>query len=302
MTLYQVLLLTVLTAPDLPRHYQRDETSVGPLYSWGWTEERRAELKTTIPAAVQRVAARLGKRTRQPFTTVLTPDGGEFRKAIKRFTHGYVVDDQVVGVALPGARILVVRGGIPPGFNSFTETLQHEIAHLVLHEGRLETLPRWFDEGAAMWASGHRPRKDDDAHMSLLARAGGLYSLQALADEFPSGHRGRTSAYLQSFLLVSFLEEQVGASGLATLVERLTTDNFAELLAEITPYATAEFEKRFADWVATRYSLGWSLLGFINLWTVAALLALVAIARSLLRRRRLLRKMEQEERDEEELT
>ena len=70
-----------------------------------------------------------------------------------------------------------------------------------------------------------------------------------------------------------------------------------EALSELTGETVGDLEMHFSSWLISRRALFWSLLGFVNLWTVAALLAIVAIVRSVLRRRRLLRTLEDEERD-----
>jgi hypothetical protein len=295
MTLPGLLLMIALASGDRLANYERIDIATGALYSWGWSRAEVERLGRSIPVALARVEERLDRRLRDRFTTVLTPDSPEFRRVVEELS-GVRVADTVVGVAVPSARLLVIRGG-PSVYADFEETLYHEIAHLIIHEGRSRPVPRWLDEGTAMWASRHRLTPSDEAYVALLARLGRLYTLESLADRFPAAHKSTSTAYLQSLLFIRFLVESHGDGIVPRLLERVSRDNAAEVLSELTAMPIDELERKFTEWVISRTSLLWPLSAVWNIWTAAALLAIVAIVRSRLRRRRVLRQMEEEEGD-----
>ena len=295
-----VLAASLLLSSGVLRDYDRSSSSVGPVLSRGWDATAVERLRSDLPGIVARVATRLDRQFETPMTTVLTPDVVEFRRVVRELPHGRDVSDNVVGVAIPTLHVLVIRGGLSPGaLHSFAETLRHEIAHLLIHQiaGVGTRVPRWFDEGLASWASEHRLPPWDEADLVVLARVGGLYDLLALEKEFPPGHRGTSIAYTQSYLLVAFLVECHGERAILDVLASLEHRELREALSELTGETVGDLEMHFSSWLISRRALFWSLLGFVNLWTVAALLAIVAIVRSVLRRRRLLRTLEDEERD-----
>ncbi len=298
MTLLQSLVLALaLAGGDDFKRYQREEIPTGTLYHWGWSKGKVDSLRTTIPLALRAVEKRLGKRIGHAFTSVLTPDGAEFRRMVAKVAGGATVSEWVVGVAVPAVRTLIIRGGLPPGYAKLRETLYHEIAHLVIHEGRSTAVPRWLDEGAAMWSSNHRLEPSDEAFVALLARVGQLYSLKELTHKFPAAHKWTARAYLQSLLFVTFLVEKHGRAIVPQLLAQLSSDNTEAVLGALTGLSTEALEKKFSRWVAARTSVLWALSALWNIWTVCALLAVIAIVRHRVRRRRALRRLERMDED-----
>ncbi len=297
MILAFLLLTMALDAGGHFKNYDRTDIATGALYSWGWSRADVERLGRTIPVALGIVEGKLGKSLERDFISVLTPDSAEFRRVVEKVSGGVKVAETVVGVAMPHARTLVIRGG-PSVYAGFEETLYHEIAHLVIHEGRSEPVPRWLDEGAAMWASDHRLTPADEAYVALLARLDQLYTLESLADRFPATHKSTSTAYMQSLLFIRFLVENHGTDVVHRLLTQVSRDNAGEVLSELAAMPIEELEGKFADWVASRTSIMWPLFALWNIWTAAALLAIVAIIRSRIRRRRTLRRLEEMEEDE----
>ncbi|MBN1443016.1 MAG: hypothetical protein JXA90_09910, partial [Planctomycetes bacterium] len=123
-----------------------------------------------------------------------------------------------------------------------------------------------------------------------------LYRLKTLQRAFPRGSLATSVAYQQSFLIVRFLVERWGDESIPSLIDRLEAGEDAlAALSAVTGLSAERFEEEFTRYAAGLHSLVGSLVALLNVWTVAGLLAVVAIGRYLLRRRRLLRRLAEEE-------
>jgi hypothetical protein len=273
--------------------YGHEAALTGPLYFRGWSEPERREVRRALPEVLSHVERRLGRTLGESFTTALTADGFEFRRLVEELSGEPLESDAVVGVALPSRRTLVLRGGMPPGSTSYRQTLAHEVAHLVIHGASAGPIPRWLDEGAATWVAGERLTAREEGFLALLARTGGLYGLSQLERRFPGGHRATSVAYQQSALFITYLSERHGEAVVAELLDRGGHGGRTREVVEAVAGESLEaVEREFSGWVAARASLAVSLLALVSPWSLCALLALVAIARSLVRRRQRLRTLE----------
>jgi hypothetical protein len=302
MILVTVFVLLTLTAPDLQqlRDYDVTHGEAGTVYHRGWQSWRGEDMGTYILRSVRRVESTLGREMARPLTTVLTPD----RKSLHRVLTpilGRRPHDGLRGLALPGSDWIFVGGDgsvstVTRGGDSYV-TLLHEICHLVNHGGGARSIPRWFDEGVCMWVSRNVISPRDEAYLSGRARIGQIYRVSDLETEFPNLHLPGSIAYQQSQMMVAFLVERDGPDVLAQLLGELDSGlPFGEAYEMVTGSAWEEFEVQFSRWLSSRRSLLEVIASFVNVWTIIAILALAAIARSVLRSRKLLRKLEVEER------
>ncbi len=292
------LVAAVDAAPTLqPEGYRTAASEVGPVYALGWSQGEIDAIATGLPAVVRSVETRLGQRLQRQITTVLTPNRTEFRRLLAQLRPNAEIADSVLGVALPHENVLLMRDDLSA---SFRETLRHEIAHLVVHSGRPGPIARWLDEGLAMWASGHIPTPADESYLTLLARMGGVRKLADLEERFPRSHALTQTAYLQSYFVILCLVEKHGEATIPQLLDALRDQPFEAAFERTVGISIHEFEAGFRTWMSMRSSLFWAVIGATNIWLVVTLLALVAIARSVLKRRRglrLLAEMEPEEPD-----
>lgn len=291
----------LLTADPVGRAldgYDRRESTTGSLWARGWSRGDVEWAASFLPDALGRVEQRLGRRRERPFVTILTRGGAELSRLLGRF-GARPPSGEVQGVALPGLDLMIVRADLlelsVPGDPTAT-TVTHEVAHLVIHRRRDVVIPRWLDEGLAVWVSSGPPAPRREAYLSLLARTGGLYRLETLDRAFPAGAVATSIAYQQSCLLVVFLAERWGTEVVGELLDRLEGGASIEAaLGEATGLDGSRFEEEFVRWTAGRWSLFSSLLATVNVWAVAAVLALAAFVRRAIRSRRQLRELEREE-------
>ncbi|HVR74676.1 MAG TPA: hypothetical protein VMT52_10105 [Planctomycetota bacterium] len=269
--------------------YTEEAIPTGKLRSLGWPADDRLELASRLPAALARVESTLGRALGRPFTLVLVPGERELRRLVERLAGRPLEQEGVLGVAIPRAGVIVLARAAPLTSDRDETTLLHEVAHLVIHRYPETVVPRWFDEGAAMWASAGALGVEEEAYLSLLARMGALYSLESLDLRFPRPHDVASVAYGESLLLVRFIEERCGPGSIPALLDLFEAGIATRpALEQMTGLPLPELEKAFHRWVAGRQPVLRALASVISIWTVIGLLALLAIVRYRYRRRRAL--------------
>jgi hypothetical protein len=311
-SLLAALLLAGGTAPGfaeeggelLPRYTIR-AAPWGSLACRGSSEDELAAEEAEITRSLALVEDRLGRKRGNPFTAVLAQGQAEFTR-IFRSLAGQRPERWVAGAAFPGQNLLAVKLDGSPLLKPFSErpraVLEHELAHLVIHRRGTGGLPGWFDEGLSMWAARQLPEPEELTFLSGLARIGGLHPLAALEAEMPRSHDLAAIAYQESGLLLEWMTRRWGPRAPARLLASVEGGgSFKSALEAESGLSPQEFERQFLSWLSGRRSLLEVVIYSVNLWTLTSLLALLAIGRSVLRRRRLLCKMEEAEREEEAL-
>jgi len=102
------------------------------------------------------------------------------------------------------------------------ETFDHEVAHVLAHtfddgSGRIRAMPRWFQEGLAIWMAGENTtnRLIEAQH---AAATGSLVSFEELDERFPNEGSAVGVAYAQSALFVQRLARTHGPVAIAGLL------------------------------------------------------------------------------------
>jgi hypothetical protein len=185
---------------------------------------------------------------------------------------GFPPPDYAVGVAYARFRLvlisLVAPGSVEPPV--LPEVFRHELAHVALHDavgGR--PVPRWFNEGFAVHASGE----------SSMVRAKTLWSatlskrLLPMGDldrSFPASSDLASVAYAQSADFVRFLLRRQDRGRFAMFVERLGRgEAFDAAMTDAYATDTRTLELQWRDEVSKRYSWVPVLLGGGVFWVGA---------------------------------
>ncbi len=205
------------------------------------------------------------------------------------------VPDWGVGCAFPEHRVIVLRKveGTP---GALRETIYHEISHILLNNSAGDLpIPRWFDEGMAMWNASEW-RWGQSYEMSAAAVWGNLLPLREIDNVLAFASPKAKLAYAESFSAVSFLMRQEGPD----IASRLLTDlrsgySFEEAFARQTGATTEEFEERWRKEAEKRFGLAALLSESINFWLGVTMLFLLAYVATKLRNRRKIRQWEADE-------
>jgi hypothetical protein len=224
----------------------------------------------------------------QPIHIYLAPNDRVFREVT-----GGLAPEWGVGVAAPAQGIIALRayGGQRGAFEELRSVLHHELAHIALHR-YLEParVPRWFNEGYAVWSSGEL---DMEAGWMLRVafatdRAPPLDSLEL---SWPAMATDARVAYLLAASVVQYLVRESGTRGLEVFMRRWhDAHSFERALASTYGLSIDQLELHWRKDVKRRY--GW--LSVMTQTSVAfTLMAIAVLGLFLIRRRRDRAKLEQ---------
>ena len=233
---------------------------------------------------------------------VLAPDDAELLRRYVELAGGGAPPAGAVAIAFPGRGVVLVRQGALEDPDELAATYRHELVHLALgplQARRRERLPRWLEEGLAELVSGRRPDAGERSTLGNWARAGTLPRLRELAEAFPPHAPAGARAYLISVSFLSWVDRQQGGGGARRLVaalERGASLDAAFVAATGDEQVDAELAWRDA---LAREEPWWTAFLFrVDVWSITAFLALLAILRHWYRTRRL--RAELARQDEEE--
>jgi hypothetical protein len=246
------------------------------------SRETAAEVLALAVRVREEIAGELGERSREPIAIYLCKDAASFHDVAGSEPGG-----EQVGVAVPGKHTIVIlafRGGRP---TDLSETIAHEVAHIVLADAAGGDLPRWFHEGFALYQS-HQLTIAEAFHLALAGLAGRLIPLSEMEGRFPYNTRLSHLAYAQSLDAFSYLSSAIGLAGVGSLVRGVERHgSFSLAFRTVYGASFATFEDSWRTSVTRRYrwvllTSGWVPLLFI-IALVAGLLKLRAVRRTLSR-------------------
>jgi hypothetical protein len=176
------------------------------------------------------------------------------------------------------------------------EVFRHELAHVALHDAlNGQTVPRWFNEGFAVFASG----ESSFTRMKTLSMAtvgGSLIPLRELERTFPDDETKAQVAYAEAVDVLRFLVRREDAHRFRTLVGELR-DGKAFEQAVLDAYAVdlATLELEWRDDASRRYTFMPILLSGTFFWVIALALAVWAWRRRKRRDKLVLQRWAREE-------
>lgn len=175
------------------------------------------------------------------------------------------------GFAMPGARTIVIRAdaGDP------RRILDHELAHLVLHDAVPVRVPLWFDEGYAAVAAGEWNRFEA-LQLNLGVARGRVPDFDQLDRALRGDALRAEIAYGLAASAVTMLARRNPERTLMPLLDRLGRgEGFAEAVLATTGWSLGRFEVEWQRDVRRRYGLlVWGLAG--GFWLLVAALVIWA--------------------------
>jgi len=274
------------------RAFSYPEVVVAIRTAQGQADAGAARIRARYRSSCARVEARLGRAPARPPLVIEAQDGAALRRAL--VSLGVTEPPSfAAAVAIPAAGAIVIdasaAGLLPP--NDPPTVLAHEIAHIVIRDiAQGKAIPRWFEEGVASWVALGDPPWPESDDIAFLAWRDRLYRLEDLETRFPrESHRIMTIAYLQSHAFVRWLEERGGRASIGEVIARVGEGTpFADAIASVygrpLPALFASFR---VDLARSFQPLAWVVRSF-SLFTLMAILALAAIVRHrVIRRRRI---------------
>ena len=196
---------------------------------------------------------------------VLSRDAGvTVTQQVKVFVYGSHSD--LLGAIAEGAKewtggqafsdMGVVVIGVSPGNLAWGQrAVAHELSHLVVHQmvdTPLGGLPRWLDEGLAMYAEGEvEPSYQRDLDRAI--RQDRLITVRSLSSSFPSDSELAHLSYAQSYSLVEFILEEYGREKMAQLLQVFAEGAYDDdALREVLGLDSNGLDAAWREWVGAR--------------------------------------------------
>jgi hypothetical protein len=195
------------------------------------------------------------------------------------------------GIALPHASTIVIPGFVSARTDThdLPQILRHELTHIALHRFTGSThVPRWFDEGYAMWSAG---QFDADAgwNLRLAFVTRRAPPLDSISLDWPSLATDARLAYLLSATAVRYLYTLGSPATFQRFLAAVRQHaSFEQALRDVYVLSSSQFERQWRQHVKRQF--GWlQLIGQTTfIWLVLTLAVVVLFA---IRRRRDRRKL-----------
>lgn len=207
------------------------------------------------------------------------------------------------GVAYPRLNLIIIKSprAAKRGHIDLEKVFKHEFTHIALgraFRGR-EQVPRWLDEGLAMYES----REWNLSRAFSMTRAvltDSLIPLSEITYSFPREADRARLAYSESFYLISFLINRCGREHFHRFIKEYSGGKgLKEVLMEVYGIRLEELEEKWRSYLKLRFSWIPIITSTTTLW----FLITVAFIPGYLRKRRANRlKLEEWEREDEYLT
>ena len=208
----------------------------------------------------------LGRRTPGPLRLIVVPGGQQLDSLSAGRAPAWGV-----GIALPGARTILLRADR----DDLYATLRHELAHLALHDAVKGRVPLWFDEGYASWAAGEWDRLGV-LDLNLAVVRGAVPDLRSLDGALRGSATTADAAYALAVSVVTELARRNPSGSLTPLMQRLEAgEDFDAAVLATTGLTMSQFDTEWRRAIRRRYSLatwllaggGWGVLAF-SMWAL----------------------------------
>ncbi|MEA3296829.1 MAG: peptidase MA family metallohydrolase [candidate division Zixibacteria bacterium] len=205
--------------------------------------------------------------------------------------------DWGAAAAFPERQLMAIKS--PEKFNinkPLKELLIHEYTHLVVHDMcGFHLLPRWFDEGMAMFVSMEWNWSDNLA-MNRAAVFGDLLPLDHITKLNRFGQGKAQVAYAESYLAVKYIYDNYGVRSLSIFLNRIASGGTPrDALMASTGANALEFEQEFHEHLTKRFNILMLFMDTMFFWLALAVLVLVGVFLRYRKRRQYYKKWEEEE-------
>ena len=199
------------------------------------------ELLDAAVSASQRLATEFGVE-RKPATIYIYGSYEDLRSGI-----GDSAQEWTGGRAYPEYGVVMI--GVPSSQLSFGKrAVPHEVAHLMVHRATSNPygdIPRWLDEGLAMWSEGSLESVYDNA-LKRAIKANALLSLKTLSSNFPADADQASLAYAESYSVVNFMRTSFGREKIGALLQAFRQGNTGDgALQAVLGVTTSELDGRW---------------------------------------------------------
>lgn len=215
---------TVTLSPEEQFRYVDDRPG------FDWQSAQLGETTVHWYGGAEAQARRFGELTAVGVERAEVLLGSELAGPVDVFV--YATHDAFFGALGPGVREWAGAAAYPPlrtifmslegGSPAYLEVAMiHEVTHIVFHDATNNPFHEpasWLNEGIATWSE---TRNDDGEREMVEAEAGdaGLFSFDAITEQFPIGQRGGFLSYAQGTTMVELIIDRYGSEAIARIAD-----------------------------------------------------------------------------------
>ena len=232
------------------------------------------ETITVLERACDEIDRDLAISQKETLRVIIAPTREIFREYLRgnlpQWTHAF---------AVPAKGTMVVRS---PRWDrpesSYRQSLVHELLHLLLFQRlRQRTLPRWLEEGMAIFYAEHTAY-EKRAHLARALATGSLIPLQEIDRVLDFQHNRAQLAYQQSYSAVRYLLAVYDVEALNTILDGVAAgDDLDTVFIRATGSTMHGFEEEWHRYLDKTEK--WLWLSEIDelIWLFLPLLALIVV-------------------------
>jgi len=230
------------------------------------------QIRNMPPEGLEIVNRLIGSpESSQPIDVVLAPEGSELAASAPPYISGYANGPSSFIVLFPSRARNYPDDGLP-------ELLRHEISHILIYRASGgHRLPRWFQEGLAVTASG-RWDLEDRARLTLGMMKMDDLDLAKIEAGFSGSELEVQRSYALSLGFVRYFLHQFGPDSPRLMLERVAAgQTFDQAFFEVTRQPLPDVEREFwrsgrmwNRWIPffTSSLALWMAITFLALWTI----------------------------------
>ncbi len=270
------------------------ESSLFRIY-YSENEERTAEqLSSLLETGYADLSSKTGLNITDTVNVFLCPTDEIFNELTGKF-----IPHWGEGIADPVRNLIILRS--PKQYQNharFPKLVLHELTHIMVGHStqRPATIPRWFNEGVAIYFSQDKEFSIGEAiSKALISKS--LIPLDEIDDVLKFQQEKARLAYEESYSAVLFLEERFGYDDLLQLIRELKKGReFGQAFTDVFGLDFFEFEWEWHKFIEKKYR--WRFLFDFGtyLWIFILILFILVIIAIRLRNRKILSQWEREER------
>ena len=212
------------------------------LFWYGNNEAKAKELLERADEVIVRLQQEMGVSLERRVRIYVYNSERDMRRALSRRSAGYDEMVTTLGVSM-GENTLLLLGSHPDA----SLTIAHELSHIVVKlatKNPYTDLPRWLDEGLAMYAEGQLPA-DNQRALERAIKEDKLISLRSMTSY--SGQASQVDLfYGQAYSVVAFMLKEYGPAKMRELLQVFAEGTLQEdALQRVYGFGLAELENRW---------------------------------------------------------
>ena len=212
---------------------------------------------------------------------------------------GHKLPSWALGVAFSSRKLILINyKNIDMLANSLPAVLEHEVCHLYLGQWEIKNnlqLPQWFNEGICEWISG-RLHMQHNTQIFENAVWDQLIPLDQLNNGFPLNTQKAALAYVQSRDITAYIAKNYRISSITQIIHHYgKTKDFSAAVKEVTGIPLSTLEKNWVESITPKYKWFWRFTQLFSLFTIMAILTIIAYSKQKKRKQALLKRWEKED-------